>query len=259
MNKKKFLKSIADESKTKIEDILFYLATNNHDIVWAVVANVTLLSDMIEMDFDTIDIPISNEMALYIASNGIWQGDRIKKLRPFEYQYQQRDWTFAKKNDGSDNIINDKSELPGQDEVDSADTLDNTSSPDNNQILDIKSRKLLTQATFREKISITTNHLFVYENDFSCIEQEINNTKTELSERGYNNLYKLIWVLKDMLIDDEERNYNFPFKRKFTSAAQLIQQIEHYDLSGLGKRTLENHFQKANDIIIPLKTKFTQK
>ena len=117
-----------------------------------------------------------------------------------------------------------------------------------------------SDVTFEKDITIKFNDLFIYEDSLSYLGHEPDIDEDEISEISSKNLYKLIWVLKDMVIEDgKEKNYNFQMKRRFTSAAQLITQIEEYSLPGLKKRTLEDHFKKANDIMASQITRFTKK
>jgi hypothetical protein len=199
-----FIKSLCSKLRAKPEDVLHLLA--EHDIIRGIVPSVALSNEMLKKGFDAIDLPISEEVVLCIATHGKWEGDRMT-VRHLDEQ-----------------------------------------------------RVVISQATFKEKVSLTSDNLFVRDDDYSRIEQELHIAEAELSETESRNLYKLIWVLKDMLLDDgEERKYTFPIKRKFTSQTQLITQIQGYDLPGLKERSLEGHFKKANDIIAPLKTHFIKK
>jgi len=68
-----------------------------------------------------------------------------------------------------------------------------------------------TEARFKCEITISIDDLYLYEKDFKSIEGQINNTvETGISEAEHQNLYKLIWILKDMLVDDgKEKSYTF--------------------------------------------------
>jgi hypothetical protein len=121
-----FIKLICSKFTVKPEDVLRLLA--ERDIIWAIVPNVTLSNDMLEMEFDAIDLPISEEVALCIAINGIWEGDRIT-VRHLDEQ-----------------------------------------------------RVVISQATFKEKISLTSDSLFVRDDDYSRIEPLISEIANQVLE-----------------------------------------------------------------------------
>ena len=114
-----FAKSLAHANNADISDILRQLA--EYDVIFAIVPNVTLSSNMVEKSFDALDIPIPEEIVLCIASYGAWEGEKMT-LRPMETD---------------------------------------------NQIF------LHSQATFKEKISLTGDSLFVYCKDISAIKLDI--------------------------------------------------------------------------------------
>jgi len=142
--KKVFIKSIAAKYKIMPEDILIHLA--GHNILLATVPNAKLLIDTPtgtqKVEYDAVDIPISEEVVLCIAANGMWQGDKITIWHTDTKIQYWKNWT-------TDKMLYDGTIIEGGHKITSS------------------------QVIFKESISLTNNHLFVYEQDFSNIEQEI--------------------------------------------------------------------------------------
>ncbi len=116
-------------------------------IIRAVVPNVTMANDILAMDFEALsDLPISEAIALCISTHGKWEGDRMKIL---EIGPQLRAKRFG---------LPHKSGTPHE-----VQHNDNTS--------DEKPIRRVSQAIFKKKIMLTSKNLFVYENEFSLVEE----------------------------------------------------------------------------------------
>jgi hypothetical protein len=153
MRKKLYIKSIAHKLKMKPEDLLFHLA--EHNIILATVINGTLESDAGEYLQSSVfrhrNVPISEEIVLCIATDGIWQGKMIIILHGRTQIKEWKDYQID---------INDF-------DVDDPDGYE----PDRYEPYFYEPR--FTHVTFKEEISLTSTQLFVYEDDFSRIEPTI--------------------------------------------------------------------------------------
>jgi len=192
----------------KPEDVLHILA--EHEIIWAIVPNVTLSNDMLEMEFDAIDLPISEEVALCIAINGIWKGDRIK-IRHLEVQHQD------------------------------------------------KPTAAISQATFKEKISLTGDSLFVRYDDYSRIEpliSEIANQALEHeplsqnepvpSKSGKQLILRKLW---------EQKSHRASMKVKEKNMFQVLRRPDLEKVTGLGRSSIYSMMQNG---IFPQPIKLTR-
>jgi hypothetical protein len=141
MSKKLYIKSIAHKLKMKPEDLLFHLA--EHNIILATVINGMLETDAGEYlqtsKFHHRNIPISEEIVLGIVTDGIWQG---KMIIIWHGRTRIKEWKDY------------RLDVDAYSEFDPNDYY----------------KPSFTHVTFKEEISLTSNQLFVYEDDFSRIE-----------------------------------------------------------------------------------------
>ena len=140
--RKIFVSSLASKHSMSVDEVLRILAA--HIEVWTIVANAKLSNENVEMDFDAVAIPLTEEFVLSIAFNKVWQGDRIKTPK----------FTFP---------------LKGKEKV------------------------ITTIVIFKENVSITSDNLFVYEDDLSRFENTFSATTNQ-----ENNVHQ---IQRTLLVD----------------------------------------------------------
>jgi len=152
MGEKIFIKALACKLKMTPEDALTCLA--KYEIIKAIVPKVTLSSDVLEMPFDAVDIPLPELIVLCIAKRGMWEGDDLR-IRHLESHDEEKPRRFFRK-DGKAPVQ--------QQEVQKK----------------IAPQVTITVASFEKRTSITSAQLFVFEEDFLRIEPELNIAGTDL-------------------------------------------------------------------------------
>ena len=152
MRKTISIQSIADELKMKPEDVLLRLA--KHNIILATVTEGLRVVEAIHgfetSDFNNENVPISEEIVLRIATDGIWRGKRIRVLHKIT---QITGW----KNLQIDSGVGVEYDYGLGYEIEG-------------YISKHYYEPTFTDVLFKEETSLTSNQLFVYEDDFSRIE-----------------------------------------------------------------------------------------